>query len=191
MDPERLRLSGRGAWHTWLEANHASATEAVLVLSKKAVPGGLHYEEALEEALCFGWIDGKLRAHDATTFLLRFSPRKADSIWSESNRERVTRLVREGKVTSAGRATIEAAKANGQWARARRPSRKPRMPSDLGSALRANPTAGRNFRAWGDSFQTSYIFWVMDAKKPETRERRIRRVVERAALNKRPGIEGP
>ncbi len=65
------------------------------------------------------------------------------------------------------------------------------MPSYLGSALRANPAAWKNFRAWGGSFQASYIFWVMDAKKPETRERRIRRVIERAALNKRPGIEGP
>lgn len=188
---QALRFRTAAEWRRWLEGHHASEPEAHLLIAKKSVPRGLHYQEALEEALCFGWIDGKLRAHDASTFLLRFTPRRTDGIWSEANRGRAERLLRAGRMAPAGVAAIDAAKASGAWSRARRPSRKPPMPRDLGSALRANARAWSNFRAWGDSFQTGYIYWVTDAKKPETRERRIRRVVERAAQNKRPGIEGP
>ena len=92
-----LRFTDAGAWREWLEANHATATEAVVFLTMKAVPGGLHYEEALEEALCFGWIDGTGHAHDTQRVTLRFSPRKPDSVWSESNRNRVRLLMRAGR----------------------------------------------------------------------------------------------
>ena len=186
-----LRFRDAAEWHRWLEDRHATEAAAHVLISKKSVPRGLHYEDALEEALCFGWIDGKLRSHDDASFVLRFSPRKAGSVWSESNRERVLRLIRAGRMTAAGQAKIDQAKESGAWAAARRPSQRPRMPVDLGKSLRANPEAWAHFRAWGDSFQTSYILWVTTAKQDATRRRRIARVVERAAQNKRPGIEGP
>ncbi len=178
------------AWRAWLEAHHDRDNEAVLVLSKKAIPEGLHYLEALDEALCFGWIDGKLRAHDATTFLQRFSPRRADSVWSKSNRERVERLVREGRMTLAGLATIEAAKRSGAWQSAYRVSRVPRLPADLRDALRANVAASAHFRAWALTYRSACIRFVADAKRDATRQARIRRVVKRAAEDRRPGIEG-
>ena len=186
-----LRFRDAAEWHRWLEDRHATEAAAHVLISKKSVPRGLHYEDALEEALCFGWIDGKLRSHDDASFVLRFSPRKAGSVWSESNRERVLRLIRAGRMTAAGQAKIDQAKESGAWAAARRPNQRPRMPADLGEALRASPEAWAHFRAWGDSFQTSYILWVTTAKQDATRRRRIARVVERATQNKRPGIEGP
>ncbi len=161
-----------------------------MFLSKKSVREGIHYIEALEEALCFGWIDGKLRAHDARRFVQRFTPRRPDSLWSASNRERVERLRRAGRMMPAGLAVVEAAKERGTWADAVRPSRVPPMPSDLRAALRSNPEAFAHFREWGASYRTSCIHWVTAARRPETRLRRIRRIALRAAQNRRPGIEG-
>jgi uncharacterized protein YdeI (YjbR/CyaY-like superfamily) len=177
-------------WRRWLEAHHATETEALLVLSKKSVSDGLHYIEALEEALCFGWIDGKLRAHDARRFVQRFTPRRPDSIWSVANRDRVERLTRQGRIAPAGVAVVEAAQALGTWAQAVQPGRVPPIPADLKAALRTNSKAWANFRGWGNSYRIACIRWVMDAKRPETRERHIRRIVQRAAQNRRPGIEG-
>ena len=185
-----LHFLDAAEWRAWLEKNHARSSGAELLLSKVSVARGLHYLEALEEALCFGWIDSKGRAHDAERFAVRFSPRKADSVWSQSNRTRVTRLIREGRMTAAGRAKVREAKASGAWQEARRPSAKPRVPADLRDALRANPAAQANFRAFADSYKTAYIYWVLDARKPETRARRILEVVERAAKKLRPGEEG-
>jgi uncharacterized protein YdeI (YjbR/CyaY-like superfamily) len=186
-----LRFRAPKEWRRWLETNHATEREAQLVIAKKATAGGAHYLEALEEALCFGWIDGRIHAHDAGSFLLRFSPRRADSFWSEANRDRVRRLIRDGKMTPAGLSKVDEAKRNGAWALAMRARGKPRMPADLGAALQGVPEAWSHFRTWGNSFQANYIHWVLDAKRPETRKRRIQRVVERARQNKRPGIEGP
>ncbi len=182
-----LRFRDVAAWRAWLEAHHAKAGEAVLFISKKSTPGGLHYEEALEEALCYGWIDSKGRAHDAARFTLRFSPRKPDGIWSLSNRKRVNRLLRAGRMRPAGLAQVRIAKATGSWERALHSSEKPPLPADLRNALRAVPDAWSHFRALTDAYQGTYIQWVLDAKREETREKRIRLVVERSAKNLRPG----
>lgn len=185
-----LTFEGPARWRAWLAANHTTANEAILVLSKKAVPEGLHYGEALDEALCYGWIDGKLHAHDTATFLLRFTPRKANSVWSVSNRDRAKRLLREGRMTEAGRARIEDAKRSGAWQSAYRVAEVPPLPRDLRAALRANPEAWTHFRAWGDTYRTTCIRWVTSAKHDTTRADRIHRVVRRAAEDRRPGIEG-
>ena len=185
-----LRFADRRTWRAWLAANHDNARTAWLLITKKAVKGGLHYEEALEEALCYGWIDGQLRSRDLETFALRFTPRRPGSIWSEANQARVARLIRDGRMAPPGLRRIAAAKADGTWGRPLRPSRKPRMPQDLGAALQAEPAAATHFRAWGDSYQAMCVRWVLDARTAETRARRIRRVVERAAQDRRLGIEG-
>lgn len=185
-----LELEDAAAWRRWLERHHTTERGVVLRLSKKAVPEGLHYLDALEEALCFGWIDGKLRGHNDTTFLQRFSPRRADSVWSESNRQRVERLIRKGRMTRAGLATVKAAKRSGAWQAAYLVSRVPRMPSDLREALRANSEAWDHFRAWAPAYRSACIRIVADAKREATRKNRVHRVVRRAAQDKRPGIEG-
>lgn len=188
---EPLNFRAAGEWRRWLRAHHSKATEAFVFMHKKdAASQGLRYLEALDEALCFGWIDGRVRAHDANRFVLRFSPRKPDSRWSESNRERVERLVREGRMQPPGLAAVEAARRSGAWASATRPSRVPRMPADLKRALQEDEPAWSNFRVWGNSARSACIRWVLDAKTEGTRERRIARIVLRAAQNHRPSIEG-
>lgn len=182
-----IQFRNRAEWRAWLEEHHADANEAVLYVSKKGMQSGIHYEEAVEEALCFGWIDSKGRAYDAKRFTLRFSPRKPDGIWSLSNRERVNRLTRAGRMKPAGLAQVRIARASGAWERALHSGEKPRMPSDLRRALRAAPTAWARFRAMTDSYQGTYIQWVLDAKREDTRTKRIRLVVERSAKNLRPG----
>ncbi len=177
-------------WQRWLGAHHATESGAVLRIAKKAVPRGLHYQEALEAALCYGWIDGRLRAYDPSTFLLRFTPRRSDSVWSKSNRERAERLIREGRMARAGLASIQAAKRSGAWAAAYRAADVPRMPSDLREALRTNPMAWSHFEAWAATYRSACIRYVTDAKRDATRREHIRRVVQRAAEDKRPGIEG-
>lgn len=185
-----LRLRGVGDWRAWLAVHHRTSTGAVLLVSKKSVPRGVHYEEALEEALCFGWIDGRLHAHDEGHFALRFSPRRPDSIWSASNRDRATRLLKEGRMQPAGRAAIEAGKRAGAWQSAYRLSQEPALPRDLREALRADPVAWAHFRAWATTYRTACIRWVTSARTEATRKRHIGRVVLRARQNRRPGIEG-
>ncbi len=185
-----LRLADVAEWRRWLAAHHRTSTAAVLMISKKAVPRGVHYEEALEEALCFGWIDGRLHAHDPEHFAVRFSPRRPDSIWSESNRDRVTRLLEQGRMNPAGLAAVEAGKRSGAWQSAYRVSREPAMPRDLREALRADPEAWSHFRAWGTTYRSACIRWVTSAKQETTRKRHIARVVVRARQDRRPGIEG-
>ena len=182
-----LRFLDALAWRRWLEAHHASSSGAVLLISKKATPDGLHYEEALLEAICFGWIDSKGRRHDADRFTLRFSPRKPEGIWSLSNRKRVNRLIRAGRMQPAGLAQVRIAKASGAWERALHSGEKPPMPPDLRKALRATPEAWAHFGRFTDFYQGTYIQWVLDAKREETRTRRIRVVVARCAKNLRPG----
>lgn len=178
-------------WRRWLRAHHGAAPEALLFIYKKdAASPGLRYPEALEEALCFGWIDGRIRAHDPDRFVVRFTPRKPDSRWSESNRERAERLMREGRMQPHGLAAVEAAKRSGAWASAARPSRVPRMPSDLKRALEKDRIASNHFHAWGNSARSACIRWVLDAKTEGTRERRIARVVLRASQDHRPSIAG-
>jgi len=191
MTVKALQFRNAAEWRAWLERNHDAAAEAILFISKKATPAGIHYDEALEEALCFGWIDSKGRAYDAERFRLRFSPRKADGIWSLSNRKRVNRLIRAGRMRPAGLAQVRIARTSGAWERALHSGDNPRMPSDLRKALQAAPDAWANFRAWTDAYQGTYIAWVREAKRAATRTKRIRLVVERSAKNLRPGVPGP
>jgi uncharacterized protein YdeI (YjbR/CyaY-like superfamily) len=106
-------------WHKWLQNNHDKETEAWLVIYKKGSHHtGLRYEEALEEALCFGWIDGKMKSMDKDKFILRYSPRNAKSIWSQQNREKTEQLIASGKMTLAGLARVKEAKMNSTWEKA-------------------------------------------------------------------------
>ena len=113
---QQFHFVNRHDWRTWLEANHATANEAWLVIYKKHTgKPGLSYEEAVEEALCFGWIDGVMKRLDEEKYALRFSPRKKGSVWSELNKRRVAKLIKQGRMTEAGLAKVKEAKANGQW----------------------------------------------------------------------------
>ncbi|MFC2071063.1 YdeI family protein, partial [Chloroflexota bacterium] len=129
-------------WHKWLENNHDSAREAWLFhYKKKSGRSGVSYKEALEEAICFGWIDGKLRSIDEEKYILRYSPRKARSVWSKINRDKAEELIKAGRMQEAGLLKIEEAKKNGNWDNAYTSRQPEEMPADLEKALEEDTTA--------------------------------------------------
>ncbi len=183
-----VHLSGRDEWRRWLEMHHATQTEIWLVIKKKgAALEAVTYEEAVEEALCFGWIDGKMHSVNDQYYILRFSPRKPRSVWSRVNRDRAEKMMRQGKMAAAGLAKVKEAQQNGRWAAAYTSKEKPATPPDLLAALTQDPQAQKNFDGFPPSAQTMYAAWIEQAKKPETRQRRIKEVVRRARAKIKPG----
>jgi uncharacterized protein YdeI (YjbR/CyaY-like superfamily) len=177
-DRKLLAFTGRGQWRGWLESHHREAGEAWLVLYKKGIrEGSLTLDEAVEEALCFGWIDGKLRSLDAERYSLRFSPRRANSVWSVSNIRRVERLTQEGLMTEAGLEKIAEGHQSGQWDAAIRREQTDVMPPDLEAALRRTSGAVAAYRGLTDSRKKQLLHWLLTAKRPETRQRRIEAIV--------------
>jgi uncharacterized protein YdeI (YjbR/CyaY-like superfamily) len=184
-----LNFKSAHEWRQWLESNHDKEKEAYLILNKKGSKlAGLCYEEALEEALSFGWIDGKLKSVDADTFMLRFSPRKARSMWSRKNKDKAEELIARGMMTEAGLARIEEAKKNGSWDAAYTNKIKDEIPTELEKALKQNLIAWTNFKNLANTYQNMYIGWINSAKTAATREKRIAEVVKRSALNQKPGV---
>jgi uncharacterized protein YdeI (YjbR/CyaY-like superfamily) len=149
----------------------------------------ISYGEALEEALCFGWIDGIIKSMDDEKYVLRFSPRQHGSIWSEANKKRVARMIEQGRMTSAGLVKIEDAKRNGEWDKAARREDVSNVPADLRRALRTNKAAQRNFHSLAPSHKKQYIYWITDAKRDETRQRRIQVALRLLTENKKLGID--
>ena len=178
------------AWRGWLQRNHAAKDEIWLLLHKKHVDeASVTYEEAVEEALCWGWIDGRANRWDERSYAVRFSPRKPGSVWAESNVARVKRLTAQGRMQPPGLALVREAKRRGTWQQAAS-GRLGVTPPDLDAALADNPGAADTWRGWAESYRRQYIFWVLDAKRPETRARRIAEVVRRASAGLKPGRPG-
>jgi uncharacterized protein YdeI (YjbR/CyaY-like superfamily) len=177
--PQYLEFADRNQWRMWLEAHHARADEAWLVQYKKEFEeSGLGYEETVEEALCFGWIDGLLRRLDERRYLLRYTPRRPESIWSMNNIQRVERLIREGRMTDAGLQKIAEAKENGQWRAAIRREQVDIIPPELKEVLAQIEGAIAAYHALPDSRKKQFIYWLQTAKRSATRQRRIERIVE-------------
>ena len=162
-------------WRAWLQENHASASGVWLLFYKKGFSRPtITYEAAVEDALCFGWIDSVIRRVDEYSYARKFTPRKNDSKWSPSNKKRVEKLIACGRMTEIGLAKIEAAKKNGMWDQPDRPQLKLNMSQDFATALAANPAAKQFFEQLAPSYQKQYLGWIEVAKRPETRENRIR-----------------
>ncbi len=189
-DTLRQSFETRDAWHTWLVENHATAREALLVFHKKHTgKAGLTYLEALEEALCFGWIDGILRRIDDEKHMIRFCPRRKNSIWSENNKKRVRKLIKEGRMTEAGLVKVQEAKANGQWYKAAVREDVTLVPAALVEALARNELARRNFENLAPCYRKQFLYWVGSAKRDGTRERRIAEVVNLLTRNQKLGLK--
>ena len=182
------------AFRAWLEKHHARHSGLFVVIPKVHVlamhPDWLSYEQAVEEALCFGWIDGLTKRYDDDFRAIRFSPRRDDSLWSESNKARVTRLIAAGRLTPAGLRLIELAKKNGEWAAARRREALT-VPTELASALSANPKARSFWDTLAPGQRKLWLYWVTEAKKDETKTRRIAAVVKECAAGRKPGATTP
>jgi uncharacterized protein YdeI (YjbR/CyaY-like superfamily) len=178
--PQRLEPEDREEWRAWLENNHDTSTGVSVVTRKKNSPGkGVTYEEAVEEAIAFGWIDSRVNKLDEKSFLQLYTPRKPGSIWSKSNKARVARLTEQDRMAPSGVEKVAAAKRDGSWSRLDRVEAG-RIPADLRLAMRAEPPAEKNFKALPVSVKKQVIFWVESARRPDTRETRIMKVVEAA-----------
>ena len=189
-DKEPLSFKDREQWRSWLTENHDKSKGAWLLFYKKRL-GKQHllYEEAVEEALCFGWIDSRIRRIDDEKHMQRYTPRNPKSIWSDSNRKRAGKLIKEGRMTEHGLRAINASKRNGRW-RDIYTTRDPiDVPEDLEKALLKDPEAHRNFHAFAPSYRLIYIYWVNEAKREETRKRRMDEVVKRSRRGLKPGID--
>ncbi|MBL7851827.1 MAG: YdeI/OmpD-associated family protein [Cyclobacteriaceae bacterium] len=185
MEPNEFHPRSLQQWRAWLRVNHRKAKNIWLVLHKKSSPGpGIDYVQAVEEALCFGWIDSKPQKKDNHTYLLYFAERKAGSIWSKLNKERITRLIKEGRMTSYGLKKIEAAKADGTWSTLD-PVDMLQVPEDLGRAFAKNKKAWKNFEAFPPGIKKQLVYWVLSAKRAETRAARVKEIVAKAARNER------
>ena len=183
-----LHFESAGQWRRWLAANSQNASKAWLEIRRKQSDRpGIFYEDALGEALCFGWIDGKMKSVNRDMYVLRFSPRRKNSVWSRNNRERAEQLIAAGKMERQGYEAIRQARANGRWSSAYSSQHKPDVPQDLEKALSGSSLARANFSAMSNSHQLMYVRWVLEAKRTGTRERRIAEVVRRAEQNRRPG----
>lgn len=178
----------RDEWRQWLEEHHDSESGVWLIYYKKHVKKkSVRYEEAVEEALCFGWIDSTAKRIDDEKFMQRYTPRKEASNWSQSNKLRVKKLIELGQMTEAGLKAIEIAKHNGSWDRLDDIEVEIVIPEDLEAALAENPTARENFEKFAPSNKKQYLYWLKSAKRAETREKRLREIVRRSEKNIKPG----
>jgi len=181
-----LYFPDKQGWRNWLSQNHTAAAEGWLVFyKKKTAKQGVTMSEAVEEAICFGWIDGKLRRIDDERFAIRFSPRKSGSVWSKINKDRAQKLIDQGKMAAAGLATVEAAKKTGMWDSAYTNQIRDAVPSDLKEALMKQPLAWKNFSSFANTYQNMYAGYVLQAKTQKTRQMHIEKVVEQALKNKK------
>ena len=175
----------RTAWRTWLEQNQ-TRTEGIWLISYKKATGKprFDYDEAVEEALCFGWIDSKANKLDQERSLLWFAPRRKGTGWSKLNKQRVERLIQQGLMMPAGLAKVEAAKADGSW-NALDAIEALEIPPDLEQALTTFGEAKQNFEAFPRSVKRGILEWIAAAKKPETRAKRVEETAQLAAKNLR------
>jgi uncharacterized protein YdeI (YjbR/CyaY-like superfamily) len=177
-----LTFSSMQQWNEWLEQNHNNSDGVWLQVYKKHTGiATVTHAQALEEALCFGWIDGQAKKYDELSYLQKFTPRRPKSIWSKRNVELVARLEKEGRMKPAGREQIEAAKADGRWDRAYDSPGNMTMPEDFLKELAKNKKAHAFFKTLNKT-NTYAIGWrLQTAKKPETRERRMKQILEMLA----------
>ena len=181
-DDPMVPFESREAWAAWLDEHYGSADGVWIKLANKGsgIPS-VTYEQAVEVALCFGWIDGQMRGLDETWYVQRFTPRRRRSKWSKLNRERALALMERGEMKPAGLAEVERAQADGRWDAAYDSPTTATVPDDLRAALDADPRAADAFAALDAQSRYSILHSLQDAKRPETRARRIERVVARLA----------
>ena len=177
-----LTFASRAEWAKWLSKHHDSPDGVWMKIAKKGKGvETVTHAEALEVALCFGWIDAVRHAHDETYFLQRFTPRRARSRWSKINRDKATELIERGEMRPPGLAEVQRAKADGRWDAAYDSHRTATVPPDLQKALDAKPRAKKMFATLNSQNRYAILYRVNDAKRPETRARRIAKFVEMLA----------
>jgi uncharacterized protein YdeI (YjbR/CyaY-like superfamily) len=188
---KKVYVRNRAEWRTWLEANHDKAIEIWLVFNKKetGLPS-IPYGDAVEEALCFGWIDSLIKKLNERQYARKFTPRKANSKWSDSNIQRVEKMIHAGLMTPHGMRLVEVAKQNGKWDN---PDQKPilefQLQTEFAEALRASPKAQETYNNLAPTYQKQYIGWVEVAKRADTKQKRIAESIRLLEQGKKLGLK--
>ncbi|MGA2053074.1 MAG: YdeI/OmpD-associated family protein [Opitutales bacterium] len=184
---ELLLCANAKTWEDWLGMSHATAPGVWLKIAKKgAGVASVSQPEAIEVALCHGWIDGQVKRHDAAFYLVRFTPRRPKSIWSQINCAKVEKLIEAGRMRAPGLAAVKQAKADGRWAAAYPAQSRAEVPADLRKALAKNRVARKFFATLDSQNRFAVLFRIHTAKKAETRKARIEKFVAMLAEGKKP-----
>ena len=183
-DAEQIEPATAGDWGEWLAAHHDRGTGVWLVSARREADKAFSYEEAVLEALRYGWVDSTQRPVNDTRSKLWFAPRRPQSLWTRPNRERIARLEAEGRMEPAGRAAVEAARANGHWDLLE-PAEDGIVPDDLADAFDRHPGSRERFDAFSLSARKAMLAWIITAKRPETRADRIEQTAAKAARGER------
>jgi uncharacterized protein YdeI (YjbR/CyaY-like superfamily) len=187
---EILYITNRSDWRSWLEKNQDTKKELWLIYYKEGTgKPSIPYEDSVEEALCFGWVDTIVKRLDDEKYARKFVPRKSGSRWSESNKKRAEKMIKEGKMTETGLARVREAKESGEWFKARFPKKGLIIPSYVQKALASNEKAFENFTKLAPSYKRNYVGWVDSAKREETRTKRLAEVIRLLEQNKKLGLK--
>ncbi len=189
---EALLFENGSRWWWWLEQNHDKKKEIWLIHYKKgSSKKSVSLADATTEALCFGWIDGKMKSVDGEKYILRYSPRRASSVWSRINKKRAEAMIAAGRMTATGVAKIEQARQTGAWDNVYSSRKREKMADDLSAVLALDEVIRHNFNEFAASYRNNYFGWINEAKTEPTRERRIAEVVTRARSKTKPGYKFP
>jgi len=183
-----LTVTSRASWRRWLSRHHANATEIWLIFFKRhtGMPS-IAYVDAVEEALCFGWIDSLIQRIDDDRYARKFTPRRSDAAWSASNRTRLAKLIAQGRMTAAGLAKVPHCRSEDPPGTP--PAREPSLPVRLRRLLSGNRRAWESFRGLAPSHRRRYVRWIVAAKRPETQERRLRKAIGLLARGEKLGMK--
>lgn len=187
---DELYVTSRNDWRGWLEKYGASRKEVWLICFKRHTgKSSIPYEDSLEEAICFGWIDGVIKRLDDERCARKFMPRKNRSKWSDSNKKRAEKMIKTDRMTDIGMAKIEEAKKNGEWFKSNAVEKDISLPSFIEKALINNETANENFSNMAPSYKRLYVRWITSAKREETRLRRLEEAISLLEQNKKLGLK--
>jgi uncharacterized protein YdeI (YjbR/CyaY-like superfamily) len=188
---KQLYVPDRSRWRKWLAKNHDKEEKGIwLVFYKKgANKPTLEYEHAVEEAVCFGWIDSIIKKIDEAKYVRKFTPRKSDSLWSKLNKKRAERMTKQNLMTEAGLAKIKVAKETGVWDKDPRPKISFDIPDEFAAALAKNKKAKENFNNLAFTYRRHYIGWIVTAKRDQTKKRRIAESIALLEQGKKLGLK--
>ena len=188
---KRVDVATRAQWREWLAANHDRERDGIWLVYHKKESGRptLEYEESVEEALCYGWVDSLIKRIDEGSYCRKFTPRKDESAWSSSNKLRADKIIKAGLMTEFGLIKIDAAKKSGRWEKDPKPVIGPELPVELEDALARNRAARESFEKLPPSHRKRYIGWIITAKKAETRAKRAKESLAMLAKGKKLGLK--
>jgi uncharacterized protein YdeI (YjbR/CyaY-like superfamily) len=190
MQDKYLFFGGAMEWRTWLRENGTTEKIAWLLFYKKETgKSGISYSDALDEALCLGWVDSLVKKIDEERYVRKFTPRNDNSVWSEVNKKHIARLIKEGRMQPEGTAKVEAAKQSGEWDKNNSPLLSVTFPPELQAVLDRHPGAKAHFERMPPSHRRNYVGWITSAKKPETQMRRLDEAIRLLGAGKNLGLK--